>query len=126
MAASVLPLVHGLVTPGVLYDDNDAFRTSMFLALPVAVAVATPLLAPATRFGSWAARRWRDWTLLSLLGVFVLASVVVIVRHAIATVPTLPIVARLDAVGRDADVLLDTVRIPADIGDILVAVDAEI
>jgi putative nucleotidyltransferase with HDIG domain len=32
---------------------------------------------PTTVFGRWAARRWRDWTLLALLGVFVLASVVV-------------------------------------------------
>src|SRR5262245_11261271 len=30
MAASVMPLVHGLVTPGVLYNDTSAFRTSAF------------------------------------------------------------------------------------------------
>jgi HD-GYP domain-containing protein (c-di-GMP phosphodiesterase class II) len=77
MVTSVLPLVHGLVTPGVLYDDNAAFRTSSFLAVPVAVAVAAPLFWPNSSFGRWAARRWRDWTLLALLGVFIISSVIV-------------------------------------------------
>ena len=77
MAASVLPLVHGLVTPDVLYDQSEAFRTSAYLTLPVAVALGAPLLLPNSSFGRWAARHWRDWTLLSLLAVFVLASVVV-------------------------------------------------
>jgi putative nucleotidyltransferase with HDIG domain len=77
MAASVMPLVHGLVTPGVLYDDTAAFRTAAFLSLPIATVVVAPLLSPHSAFGRWAARRWRDWTLLSLLGVFAIASVVV-------------------------------------------------
>jgi hypothetical protein len=77
MAASVLPLVHGLVTPGVLYDQSEAFRTSAYLTLPVAVALGAPLLLPHSAFGRWAARRWRDWTLLSLMFVFVLASAIV-------------------------------------------------
>jgi HD-GYP domain-containing protein (c-di-GMP phosphodiesterase class II) len=83
MAASVMPLVHGLTTPDVLYDATPAFRLSAFLALPVAVAVATPLLLPHSTFGRWAARRWRDWTLLALLGVFVLAAFVVFFPDAI-------------------------------------------
>ncbi len=84
MGASVMPLVHGLVTPGVLYDDTSAFRAAAFLSLPVAVAVAAPLLRPHSGFGSWAARHWRDWTLLSMLGVFILASIVVFFPDAIA------------------------------------------
>lgn len=85
MAASVLPLAHGLVTPGVLYDDSEAFRTSAFLTLPVAVALGAPLLLPRSAFGRWAARRWRDWTLLSLMAVFVLASVIVFFPDLIVT-----------------------------------------
>ena len=77
MAASVMPMVHGLMTPGVLFDDTSAFAMSSFLTLPIAVAVGSPLLMPKSAFGRWAARRWRDWTLLSVLGVFVAASVVV-------------------------------------------------
>jgi putative nucleotidyltransferase with HDIG domain len=84
MAASVMPLVHGLVTPGVLYDDTAAFRSSAFLSLPIAIAVAAPLLTPHAAFGRWASRRWRDWTLMCLLGVFALASVVVAYPSAIA------------------------------------------
>ena len=83
MAASVMPLVHGLVTPGVLYDDTAAFRTAAFLSLPIATAVAAPLLSPHSAFGRWAARHWRDWTLISLLAVFAIASVVVAFPAAI-------------------------------------------
>ena len=38
MIASMMPLVHGLVTPEVLYTDTEAFRASAFLSLPIAVA----------------------------------------------------------------------------------------
>jgi HD-GYP domain-containing protein (c-di-GMP phosphodiesterase class II) len=85
MAASVLPLVHALVTPDVLYDHTEAFRSAAFLSLPVAVAVSSPLLVPRSSFGRWAARRWRDWTLVSLVGVFTLASVLVFFPDAIVT-----------------------------------------
>ena len=47
MAASVMPLVHGLVTPGVLYNDTAAFRTSAFLSLPVARRRRRPAAHPA-------------------------------------------------------------------------------
>ncbi len=87
MATSVMPLVHGLVTPDVLYNDTAAFRTSSFLALPIAVAVAAPLMRPHSNFGRWAARRWREWTLLSMLGVFGIAAVVVFFPDAIVAPP---------------------------------------
>ncbi len=83
MAASVMPLVHGLVTPDVLYDETAAFRSASFLALPIAVAVAAPLLRPHSAFGRWAASRWRDWSLLSLLAVFSMGSIVVFFPDAI-------------------------------------------
>jgi HD-GYP domain-containing protein (c-di-GMP phosphodiesterase class II) len=98
MAASVMPLVHGLVTPGVLYDETAAFRTAAFLSLPVATLVVAPLLVPHSAFGRWAARRWRDWTLLALLGVFVLASVVVAFPTAIEVPgPTEPVTIAITA-----------------------------
>jgi HD-GYP domain-containing protein (c-di-GMP phosphodiesterase class II) len=84
MGASVMPLVHGLVTPGVLFDSNEAFQTASFLTLPVALLAGAPLLAPHSGFGRWAARHWRDWTLLSLLGVFGIASLVVFAPDLIA------------------------------------------
>jgi len=82
LSASVMPLARGLMTPDVLYNETPAFRAAAFLALPVAVAVAAPLLTPHSRFGRWAARHWRDWTLISLVGVFVLASLVVFYPEA--------------------------------------------
>jgi HD-GYP domain-containing protein (c-di-GMP phosphodiesterase class II) len=85
MAASVMPLVHGLVTPDVLYNDTAAFRTSMFLSLPIAIAAGAPLLTPHSTFGRWAARHWRDWSLLCLLGVFAIGSVVVAFPDTIVT-----------------------------------------
>lgn len=83
MAAAVLPLVRGLVTPGVLYTDTEAFHTAAFLTVPAAMLLAAPLLRPDSSFGRWAARRWRDWTLLSLLGIFVLGSFLVFLPDAI-------------------------------------------
>lgn len=83
MAPSVLTLVHGLLTPDVLFGESEAFRTSAFLALPAAIVVGTPLLRPHSSFGRWAARRWRDWSLLSLLGLFVLAAVLVSLPDAL-------------------------------------------
>lgn len=83
MGASVLPLVHGLLTPGVLFDANEAFRATTFIALPVTVAVASPLLVRSSSFGRWAARHWRDWVLLALTGVFVLGSIMVFFPDAI-------------------------------------------
>lgn len=85
MAASVLPLVHALATPGVFYEQTEAFRSAAFLSMPVAVAVSAPLLVPRTAFGRWAASRWRDWTLVSLVAVFVLASVLAFFPDAIVT-----------------------------------------
>jgi putative nucleotidyltransferase with HDIG domain len=83
MAASVMPLVHGLVTPGVLYDDTSAFRASAALTLPIAVAAGAPLISPHSSFGRWAARHWRDWTLVAVLGVFVIAAVMTFFPDAI-------------------------------------------
>ena len=77
--------VHALVTPGVLFDQTEAFRSAAFLSLPGAVLVSSPLLLPRTAFGRWAARRWRDWTLVSLVGAFLLASVLVFFPDAIVT-----------------------------------------
>ncbi len=83
MAAAVMPMVHGLTTPGLLFDETEAFATSSFLTLPVAMAAGSPLLVPHSAFGRWAARRWRDWTLLSVLGVFIVASGIVFFPDAV-------------------------------------------
>jgi HD-GYP domain-containing protein (c-di-GMP phosphodiesterase class II) len=58
---SVLPLVHGLTAPGVLYGPNAAVVTSALVAGPAAVATCATLLASRSSFGRLAARHWRTW-----------------------------------------------------------------
>lgn len=71
MAVSVLPLVHGITTPGVLYGLNDATMSSVFWALPLASLAVVPLMAPRSRWSRAVTRRWRTLVVghLILLGV---------------------------------------------------------
>jgi putative nucleotidyltransferase with HDIG domain len=59
MAVSALALVHGLTTPGVLFDDNAATMSSVFWSVPVAVVGSIPQLLRSTSFGRWAYAHWR-------------------------------------------------------------------
>ena len=65
MGVSVLPLVHGLTTPGLLYGPNPATMSSVLWALPVSSSAALPLLAPRHRIGP-VLRRWRWWVGVSV------------------------------------------------------------
>jgi HD-GYP domain-containing protein (c-di-GMP phosphodiesterase class II) len=60
---SQLALVHGLTAPGVLYAASNAVSTSVFVALPVALVVAVPVLARRSRISRAIARAWRGWAL---------------------------------------------------------------
>jgi HD-GYP domain-containing protein (c-di-GMP phosphodiesterase class II) len=55
-------LVHGFTVPGVIYGPNNAVMSSAFLALPVALVTAIPVIAPHSEIGSALGRRWRAWT----------------------------------------------------------------
>jgi putative nucleotidyltransferase with HDIG domain len=57
-AVSVLPLVHGITAPGVLYGDNAATMSSVMLALPVASVAVLPLAAPTARWSLAVVRNW--------------------------------------------------------------------
>lgn len=59
-AVSLLPLVHGITVPGVLYDENPATVTAVLWALPAASLAAAPLLLP-RRWRTRALKRWRRW-----------------------------------------------------------------
>ena len=65
-AASILPFVHGVTAPGVLYGDNAAVILGAFLALPVALVSGFPLIAPQWVVSRRAARHWRAWTWASI------------------------------------------------------------
>ncbi len=58
-SVSVLPLVHGLTTPGVLYGANTATMVSVFAALPLASVALLPLIAPRARWSLTVTRDWR-------------------------------------------------------------------
>jgi hypothetical protein len=73
LGMAVLLLVNGTVTADVFYDRTPAFAAALTLSGPVFVVGALPLLARGTAFSLWAARRWRDWSLLNVLGSFVVA-----------------------------------------------------
>lgn len=60
---SVLPLVHGLTAPGVLYGPNQAVTTSAFASLPLALITMAPLLAPSGQARAWVGRHWRAWSI---------------------------------------------------------------
>lgn len=61
LTGSILPLVHGITTPGVLYGDNSANTLSAFLAIPLASAVALPSLFGRTPVGRAILRVWKIW-----------------------------------------------------------------
>ncbi len=58
MSVSVLPLVHGITTPGILYDENTATMAAALWAIPVGLVVASPMFGGrrTTVF-----RRWKIW-----------------------------------------------------------------
>lgn len=60
-AVSVLPLVHGLTTPGVLFDANTSTMTSVLLAIPTGLIAVVPFALSRRRQSMWFRRHWRAW-----------------------------------------------------------------
>jgi putative nucleotidyltransferase with HDIG domain len=58
VAVSVLPLVHGITTPGVLYGSNPATMSSVLWAVPIGSVAVLPLIAPRSRGARCALRHW--------------------------------------------------------------------
>lgn len=59
---SILPLIHAITIPGVLYDDNATTVATGILAVPLGLSAAWPLLAPRSALSARLGRRWRPWT----------------------------------------------------------------
>lgn len=72
---SELALVHSLTIPGVLYDANPTTDFAGFLALPGAVVVGWPLLAPRSPVAAALGRRWRAWTATWLVTVSAVSAI---------------------------------------------------
>ncbi len=62
-AASMLPLVHGITVPSVLYGTNAATMTSVFLAVPLGLIGIGPSLIRRSSVGRRIGQRWRQWVL---------------------------------------------------------------
>jgi putative nucleotidyltransferase with HDIG domain len=86
MAVSLLPLVHGLTTPGVWFGSNQATFSSVFWALPLASIIVLPLVAPTSRWSRWSTRRWKPFVTAHLCLVAGL-SIGLLLRPSLLPVP---------------------------------------
>lgn len=63
MAASVLPLAHGITTPGVIFDENGTTMVSVLLSVPVGLVATLPMLSRWFRRVIVPGERWRAWVI---------------------------------------------------------------
>ncbi len=77
-AVSILPLVHGITTPGVLYGPNAATMSSVLVALPMASIAIIPLVAPRARWSIGLARSWRVFVGVHVVEITLLAAVLLV------------------------------------------------
>ena len=57
-SVSILPLVHGITTPGVLYGSNPATMSSVLWAAPIGALVVIPLAIPRSRMARRVLAHW--------------------------------------------------------------------
>lgn len=67
LTVSVLPLIHGILTPGVIFDDPAPAASAAFWSVPVAVVVGLPSFFRRSALGSRIDRHWWRWVVNSLL-----------------------------------------------------------
>ena len=87
-SVSVLPLVHGLTVPGVLYGPNPATMSSVLLALPLASVAVVPLVAPRAAWSIGVMRNWRAFVAVHVVEVLLVA-VALLVRPSLLPAPTM-------------------------------------
>jgi HD-GYP domain-containing protein (c-di-GMP phosphodiesterase class II) len=80
--------VHGLTVPGVIYGPNNAVLSSAFLALPVALVAAIPILVRRSAVGAFLGRHWRSWS-VGWAGLGVAGCVVLLIRPNTLAAPTM-------------------------------------
>ena len=79
-AVSMLPFVHGVTTPGVLYGPNSATTVSVVLAIPIGIVAAAPTLLP--RHGRLA-RAWRGWSITWIAAITALSVALLVAPNAV-------------------------------------------
>ena len=85
---SVLPLVHGITTPGVLYGPNAATMSSVLIALPMASIAIVPLISPRMPWSIQLARGWRVFVGCHVIEITML-SIALLVRPSLLPAPTM-------------------------------------
>ena len=83
---SVLPMVHALTLPGVLYRSNPTTMFSVLLGLPGGIVVAAPILVGHRRLRDWVLARWKVYTSTAV----VMTNVIALVMLAAPDVSPLP------------------------------------
>lgn len=83
MSASLLPLAHGITTPGVLYGPNTATMATIFWAIPAGAVAVIPLAAPRSRWANRLLQRWKPWVVAHTAGLVLIFAVALIWPNAI-------------------------------------------
>jgi putative nucleotidyltransferase with HDIG domain len=78
LTVSVLPLVHGLTTPGVIYGENAATASAAFWSVPLAIVVASPALLRRSKLASKIDRSWKRWLLVGQTTVITIAALLLV------------------------------------------------
>lgn len=77
LATSVLPLAHGVTTPGVVFEANGTTMVSILISIPVGLLCALPMLSRWFRRVVVPGERWRPWVAASSVASTLLAIVLV-------------------------------------------------
>ncbi len=72
-SVSALPLVHGITTPGVIFEANTSTMTSVLLSIPVGLVSIAPAAVPRHRQFNLLRRHWRAWVVMWLVAINALA-----------------------------------------------------
>ncbi len=74
-SVSILALVHGITTPGIVVDDNTSTMTSVLVSIPVGLLAIAPAAIPRhRRQARWVRLHWMAWVNLCLVAVSALAA----------------------------------------------------
>ena len=86
-ALSILPLAHGITTPGVLYGPNSATEFAVFIAIPLGLVTASPMLSRRWRHRVADGNGWRRW-LIATTALTTGVAVLLLAAPDIAPAPT--------------------------------------
>ena len=75
---SVLLLAHGLLTPGIIYEQSQGFDSSLFWSIPIALVAGSPSLMGADEFRTKLDPYWQRWVFWWLAASLALSGLLVI------------------------------------------------